>query len=110
MARRKKGTTPTMVAADGHGGCCEGAVIGRSGDGEPLLRRERDASDSDLVTVMLVMLGALIDLKKPFFETVPGNRYGNRFSSAEFASTSPDEPPSTHTELNVHCNYETVTF
>ena len=79
MARRKKVTTPTMVAADGHGGCCEGAVIGRSGDGEPLLRRERDASDSDLVTVMLVMLGALIDLKKPFFETVPGNRYGNRF-------------------------------
>ena len=72
MARRKKVTTPTMVAADGHGGCCEGAVIGRSGDGEPLLRRERDASDSDLVTVMLVMLGALIDLKKPFFETVPG--------------------------------------
>ena len=68
MARRKKVTTPTMVAADGHGGCCEGAVIGRSGDGEPLLRRERDASDSDLVTVMLVMLGAL---KKPFFET-PG--------------------------------------
>ena len=98
MARRKKVTTPTMVAADGHGGCCEGAVIGRSGDGEPLLRRERDASDSDLVTVMLVMLGAL---KKPFFETVAGNscRYGNRFSSAEIASTSPDEPPYTHTVL-----------
>ena len=92
MARRKKVTTPTMVAADGHGGCCEGAVIGRSGDGEPLLRRERDASDSDLVTVMLVMLGAL---KKPFFV----NRYGNRFSSAEIASTSPDEPPYTHTVL-----------
>ena len=71
MARRKKVTTPTMVAADGHGGCCEGAVIGRSGDGEPLLRRERDASDSDLVTVMLVMLGALIDLKKPFSK-LPG--------------------------------------
>ena len=48
MARRKKVTTPTMVAAEGHGGCCEETVIGRSGDGDDLLRRERDASDSDL--------------------------------------------------------------
>ena len=48
MARRKKVTTPTMVAAEGHGGCCEETAIGRSGDGDDLLRRERDASDSDL--------------------------------------------------------------
>ena len=101
MARRKKVTRPTMVAADGHGGCCEGAVIGRSGDGEPLLRRERDASDSDLVTVMLVMLGAL---KKPFFET-PGSVMEPLFVCRNRLNVSRRAALHAYSTV-LHCSYE----
>lgn len=74
MARRKKMKTPTMVAAEGHGGCCEETVIGRTGDGDDLLRRERDASDSDLenddMEERLIGFGG----RQFSFETVRENR------------------------------------